>query len=149
QAQVRTLKHVAYYYHSSNVWGILKITLPVLYTDDMLNITIKGMNYNTSSVWEMQLGGHLSIADSSWVNCSAMIRSSRNMNFAGPWSTVRFGNDGVNSCILIGQTSTQWSYPYIVVDTVQVRRNGGTELSADWTMTLITSEEGITVQQTI
>ena len=95
------------------------------------------------------MGGRLSIADSSWVNCSAKILSSGNINWAGYWSTVKFGNDGVNSCILIGNPATHWNYPYIVVDTVQVHKNGITSLSADWTMEIITSEEGITVQQAV
>lgn len=149
QAYARTLKHVAFLQRSITSTGILKITLPVLYTGDMLNITIKGMTYNPSSVWEMQLGGMLSAAESSWLNCSAMIRSTGRIYSSNPWSTVRFGNDGVNSCILIGEYNTTWNYPYIVIDTVQVRNTNGTELSADWTMTFITSEAGITVQQTI
>lgn len=148
--RARTLKHVAYYPSFTNVTGIFKITLPVLYTNDMLNITIKGFSFDPTAVWEMQLGGYLWGDSSTWLNCSAMIRSTGRINSISPWSTVRFGNDGVNSCILIGEVTTRWSYPYIVIDTVQVRNSIAAVLSAEgWTMSLITSEEGITVQQTV
>jgi|LSQX01.1.fsa_nt_gb hypothetical protein len=149
EGRARTLKHVAYLNRNDESTGILKIKLPVLSTGNMLNITIKGRTNSLGTVWEMQLGGYLALADSSWIRCSAMIWSTDIINNSGNWSTVRFGNDGESPCIFIGELNTTWNYPYIVVDTVQVRRHGNIELSADWTMTFITSEAGIIVDETV
>src|SRR5690606_25899639 len=60
-AQARTLKHVAYLQYIGDGTGILKIKLPALPVVEMLNITIKGFSYNPKAVWEMQLGGYITL----------------------------------------------------------------------------------------
>lgn len=140
---VRVLRDVARFYsNSASAAGTLKITIPASWNNTMMSLKISGFNYKfgSNSIWEATIGGYNCVSPSQWY-CSSAILSPE-----CPFTSVRFGHDGTNCCILLGVTSTAWSYPSIKIQEVQLS-HAGTQLipSVGWKMSLITDETGITV----
>ncbi|MCI5054846.1 MAG: hypothetical protein MRY83_01990, partial [Flavobacteriales bacterium] len=125
---------------SSSVTGSMKITLPKSWSNTMMNVTIKGYNYNgTTGHWEVKIGGYNYSGSSSWVNTSAEISG------RPPFSQVRLAHDGTNCIILLGNTASTWNYPKIQVTNMMAghsQYNSG--WGSGWSIAPITSESGIT-----
>jgi hypothetical protein len=103
------------FYHSSlgSETGAIKITLPTHGTADMLSFVVDIFDYTTNESFTVNIKGYLyqTTGNNEWVNVSAQtIASNINRNF-----TVRFGADGSNNCVWIGETNSSWSYPQIQV----------------------------------
>lgn len=123
--------------------GTIKITLPRSWSNTMLMIELSIFNYSTvSSGVKVILGGYNFASTSSWVNCSAKILGSL------PNDTIRFGHDGTKCCILLGTTTTSWSYQKIVIDKILAGQDVIDGWDTDWEISLITDETGITVSGT-
>jgi len=119
--------------------GTMKITLPKTWSSTMLTFTIKGFNFATGqSAWECVVGGQNYDIASSWRNCSAEIRGS------APFSQVRLAHDGTKCCLLLGNTSTTWSYPQVAITEVFASYKDPTGWGEPYSMSFITSEDGIT-----
>jgi hypothetical protein len=101
---------------SSSVTGAIKVTLPTSWTNTMMRMTIKVYLYSTNQAFEIQCGGYNYAPGTSWINTFAQTicppGSSLNFN-------VRFGHDGTNCCIYIGETSSTWAYPQVTVTDFQ------------------------------
>lgn len=123
------------------VTGTIKITLPVGFTSTMMRLAISGFEYlSGKSAWELILGGYNFSTNNLWANTSAFAMGRL------PFTSVRFGFDGSKCCILLGTTSTQWSYPKVIIDKVTLTFSGVTQAwDSGWSMSLITDETGITV----
>lgn len=121
--------------------GTIKITLPVGFTSTMMRLAISGFEYvSGKSAWELLLGGYNFSTSNQWANTSAFAMGRL------PFTSVRFGFDGSKCCILLGTTSTQWSYPKVIIDKVTLTFSGVTQAwDSGWSMSLITDETGITV----
>lgn len=124
---------------TSSVTGTLKITLPKSWSSTMMNLTIKGYNYNSVGAWMMQLGGYNYNHSTSpnWVNTSATIIGS------APSNVVRFGHDGSRCCILLGVTSTVWSYPKLIMEQFIATFANIDGWDNGWGFEFITDEIGI------
>lgn len=103
------------FYHSTlgSETGAIKITLPTHGTGDMLSFVVDIFDYTINESFTVNIKGYLyqTTGNNEWVNVSAQtIASNINRNF-----TVRFGADGSNNCVWIGETNSSWSYPQIQV----------------------------------
>ena len=117
--------------------GTMKFTLPKTWSGTMLTFTIKGYNYvSGQGAWECVIGGCND--DAGWKNYSAEIRGS------APFSQVRLAHDGTKCCLLLGTTSTVWSYPQVAITEVFATYYSYTGWGEPYSMSFITSETGIT-----
>jgi len=137
-----------YSHDSGNITGTIKITLPKTWSSTMLNLRIIGYNYSaTTGAWILDVGGYNHIDTTSWIHTSA------SSNTPLPFTSVRFAYDanvGVNKCcILLGTTSTIWSFPKIVLDRILVGVFGYTTgWDTGYSIAIITDETGITTNAT-
>ena len=96
---------------TSSITGAIKITLPQSWTATMMRMTIRIYEYTTNEAFEVVCGGYNPA--STWANNPfAYIIGSPNVNRN---FNVRFGHDGTNCCIYIGETTSTWSYPQVAV----------------------------------
>ncbi|MCK4588209.1 hypothetical protein KAT60_00140, partial [Candidatus Woesebacteria bacterium] len=121
--------------------GTLKITLPKLDSNTMLQIKINGYNYSINpGAWEILIGGYN--YSTNWVNTSVTI------NGSPPFTSVRLAEDASNDIILLGTTTTNWYYPKVTVSEVITGHNNISGWGTGWSMAFITDETGITVENT-
>ncbi len=102
-----------------SITGYLKITLPVSWTSSMLRFTIDFYDYagdTDGESWSMEIGGYNYAPSSSWINCFAVVKTSRTDRFFN----VRFGHDGTKCAIYVGESGSTWSYPQIAIRDVLV-----------------------------
>ena len=100
--------------------GYLKITLPQSWTSTMMRFKVSVYNYSTGTSVEYLIGGYNYSGGSTW----------EHQAFAqciGKWEhpslsnlTVRFGHDGTKCAIYIGESSTVWNYPQVVISDIVV-----------------------------
>lgn len=137
---------------SSTQTGTLKITLPfgpeagVSSHRSMVRISIKGSSYSSKEGWELILTGYLydDGVSNSW-------HSSMEGKLFGhaPFSQVRFGKTASNYVILLGDLTTEWSYANVwITDLIVGYAYMADWHDADWTIDVIQSEGGITIDQT-
>jgi hypothetical protein len=130
----------------STITGTLKIVLPVGYNNTMMKMRIGIFDYGVDKTnTELLVGGYNYNGTPAWINVSASTNG-------GPTSamgqTVRFAFDGTNNCILIGTTTSVWSFPTVTVKDVNLGFTGASLAGWDtgtWDAAIITSETGITV----
>ena len=108
---------------TSTVTGYLKITLPVTWNSTMMKFDVFIYNYATNENYQYSIGGY-NYFGGSWFNISAY--SNRYQQASKGNLTVRFGHDGSKCCIYIGESSTSWSYPQVVIRNVFLGYSGGT-----------------------
>jgi hypothetical protein len=124
------------------ITGTLKITLPKSWSSTMISLKIKGYNHSSSSAWELNLGGYSYSTNNTWQQISAVLIGK------SPFDTVRFGHDGSKCCILLGTTSTFWSYPKIMITELLTAFQTTDNWENGWDISVITSEVGIIGLQT-
>ena len=100
-----------YFTQTSSITGYLKIKLPVTTNvDDMIKFTVDIYLYGGNTALTAHLGGYLT-SSLGWGNTTATIVAGEvAQNY-----TVRFGNDGTNYCVYIGESDTTWSYPQVII----------------------------------
>ena len=94
--------------------GAIKIVLPTTTgEDDMIKFTIDVYQYATNQSFSVDVGCYVFQAPggTTLTNCTAIV----NAKLATQNWTVRFGDDGTNHCIWVGELNTVWNYPQIVV----------------------------------
>jgi N-acetylneuraminic acid mutarotase len=103
-----------YFYDSSTTTGYIKIQLPVAWTSTLVSfkVHISTIEIDGTSVGEYNITGYNYRGTSSWNNTSVICLSSK------PPFTVRFGYDGTYCCIYIGEATTVWSSPRIIITDV-------------------------------
>lgn len=118
--------------------GTLKISLPTSWNNTMMSITISGYNYSaTSGAWEVVIGGY-NFTGGSWYHSSIDVRGTP------PFSTARLAHDGTTNIILLGTTSTAWTYPKVAVTRMIAGHTNSTSYGSGWSINYITDETGIT-----
>lgn len=126
--------------------GTLKITLPFSWTNTMMTLLIEGGNYAGTTeygAWSLLLGGYNNTGPS-WYGATARLVGQ------APFTQVRWGHDGTKCCILLGTTSTTWAYLHAVLKHLMVTYAGADDgWGTGWSVSIISSESGITVTQTI
>jgi len=120
------------------VTGAIKITLPQSWSTTMMSMRIRVYDYSGGESFEVNCGGYNYATDSAWYNTFAYIVGQANIdrNF-----TVRFGHDGTNCCITIGEVDSTWSYPKIVVEDFMAGHSGFAKANWDdgWSISVITT----------
>ena len=104
-----------YTWSSGNITGAIKIKLPVFKSATMMSMVVTIYNYSTGTSTTYTVGGY-NYYDGNWYNEFAYANRQELSAYGN--LPVRFGNDGSNDCIYIGETTTTWSYPNIVVSNV-------------------------------
>lgn len=91
------------------VTGIIKIELPVKYTNTMMMLELMIYNYlsNTSTI--MSIAGYNFLDSGRWYNPTVILDNSKLI------SNVRFGDDGTHCCILIYSITGKWVYPSVTI----------------------------------
>ena len=109
------------------ITGAIKIALPKSWSNTMLAIRIVGYQYNTQGSWECLIGGYNYATTPTWANCTVTTSG------VTPFSAVRLAHDGVVNCILLGDTSTVWNYPKVLVAHVLAGHSNTTGWDSGWT----------------
>lgn len=124
----------------ATVTGAIKITLPVLWTSTMVKFYVDVYNYATDTSFTVFISGYNS---SPWLSTTATI-------IGGQSYPVRFGEDGINNCIIIGDVSDTWRYPQILVrDFHSGFFNTGVNTWNDgWGVSHISTLSGVSVSST-
>lgn len=128
---------------TANQTGAVKILIPEVRQDSntMLIIRIIGYNFvDNGGAWEVLIGGYNYV--------TGFMNASVAMTGTPPFLGVRLGDDGTNNVILLGTTSTVWQYPQIFVETLGTGFSYETGFDGEWSISLVTSETGITVEKT-
>lgn len=107
------------------ITGAFKITLPVLYTDSMVDFTVRFHEHATGETFELVVGGFLNMSSATWQSVTAFVSGEA----VGKIPNIRFGNDGSRSCIWVGDAATAWDFPQVTVRDVSV---GFVGLSSSW-----------------
>ncbi len=107
---------------SSALTGYIKIELPTdigTNPDDMVSFYVDVYDYTTNEMISLFIGGYTytsgGAAASYWYNCTAIINTKQ----TGKDFDVKFGFDGTHFYVAIGETTSVWSHPSIVVRDVQ------------------------------
>ncbi|MDD5750691.1 MAG: hypothetical protein PHU56_03535 [Candidatus Pacebacteria bacterium] len=132
-------RNVIHRYGGNSQTGTMKITLPKYGSNTMLKVRIAGYNYSGGSrgtSWEVVVGGY-NYSTHVWYNYFTEIHG------AAPFNQVRVANDGSKDVILLGNTSTVWTYPAVAVAEVMASYSGYTGWESGWAIDWITSETGI------
>ncbi|MDR0284735.1 MAG: DUF859 domain-containing protein [Propionibacteriaceae bacterium] len=130
----------SYYNSASSMTGVLKLALPVAWNSTMMVLAIRGFNYSANSAWTITIGGYnySNAASSAWTNTSVMVHGSPPCG-----TTVRLAYDGTACCVLLGTTTTVWSYPGLSV-AADLHYTGGTADAwkdpAKWAASFYTTE---------
>ena len=101
---------------SSSVTGAIKIKLPtgVAVANTMLRFTVKVYTYDNLS-FDINCGGYTyTTAPGNWINTFAWMTTQSRGTL-----NVRFGYDGTNYCVYIGELATVWSYCNVFVTDFQ------------------------------
>ena len=93
--------------------GAIKITLPTHGGDDMVKWVVDIYDYSTGESVTMFMGGYIyqATGGNEWVSCTVTTLTEHSSKDY----TVRFGADGTNSCVWIGETNSTWAYPQVIV----------------------------------
>jgi hypothetical protein len=105
---------------TSTLTGAIKITLPTGTGTiaDMISFWVDVFDYATDESFSCYIAGYAyqTAGGNEWVNEEALILSAnQDKDF-----TVRFGHDGSNHCVYIGELTSSWSYPQITIRNVQI-----------------------------
>ncbi|WP_298769697.1 hypothetical protein [uncultured Shewanella sp.] len=100
--------------HEYNVVGAIKIALPVFYSNTMLSFYVDVYDYREGKSFSLYVSGYNYAATPTWKQHTAKIMGDSQSDHA-----VRFGDDGVNTCIWIGETTSLFYYPKVAVRDVQ------------------------------
>lgn len=104
---------------TGNHTGALTITLPTGGGPaDMISFWVDVFDYTSYESQSFYIAGYAyqTAGSNEWVNETALMLTPKE-NHA---RTVRFGHDGTNHCVYIGELADVWSYPQVTVRNVQV-----------------------------
>ncbi len=130
-----------------DVVGAIKIKLPVFYSNTMLRFRVEVFNYLTDQSFTAVIAGYNHINTSLWHNCSAQIITTSSNNA----HKVRFGDDGTNTIVWIGESDSQWRYLKVRISEVQATHinNDVDTWDSGWSISLDTSDFSSNVNRTV
>jgi len=102
----------------NNPVGYIKITLPQLYTSTMLLFDVEVFNAADGTSFIVTIGGFNDSVTNTWLNTSAKIHGSLAVNHA-----IRFGHDVSKAAVWIGEATSVWAFPKIIVRNVRAGHN--------------------------
>jgi hypothetical protein len=125
----------------SSVAGAIRIRLPAgrRNSSTMLRFTVKVYEYSTGRSHTFDIGGY-NYGAGNWYN----IFATQLTDTGRAAMNVRFGDDGSNDFITIGETSDSWSYPQVYITDVQTGYSGfSTGWGENWIIDFVTSFSGV------
>jgi hypothetical protein len=126
---------------NANSVGAIKIRLPKKGSSTMLSFVVDIYDYVNNRSVSLFISGY--DHTSQWLQTTAKILSE---NTSQDYN-VRFGHDGTYSCVWIGELSTTWQYPKVIVrDFLGGFSNVNSGWAENWQMSRVTSFD--TVQTT-
>lgn len=109
-------------YAAGTQTGALKITLPVTWTSTLMRMHVKihSYAYGAGTTFDLWCGGYnYSSLGGTWARGPfAYIVGDTHSALSN--LTVRFGHDGTNCAIYVGELATTWSYPAVIIESVEV-----------------------------
>lgn len=108
--------------------------------DDMISFHVDLYDYTTNEMISVYIGGYVYTNGSGggayWYNCTSIITTKED----GKDFNVRFGWDGTNYYVAIGETTSTWAHPSIIVRDFQCSYRGSIEHYIDgWDVSIGTS----------
>jgi hypothetical protein len=129
---------------SINGTGLIKVTLPVGWTNSLLDINLVFVSTSATS-FDIVCKGFTRIAPPGWANTKSFI-------LANPKDAVnhqvQFGYDGFKCCIYIGSASTVWSDYSVSVSEVTSHRDDNISWNEGWVISLVSSTGSDTIDST-
>ncbi len=123
-----------------SVSGAFRIMVPIDLTQNaMIKLTVMIYDYaaagTTAKTSVIEIAGYCYATSDTWVNTQAVQVTNRQNDLQ-----IRYGHDGTNYIIWIGEVDTVWRYPKIAVIDAMVGYSNGTYalLGAGWTITTTT-----------
>ncbi len=101
---------------NSTITGYCKIILPVGYTNTMMSFTVTIYDHVSNESVDYKISGYNYNTDKAWHNPTAVCVGKAGASHSN--LTVRFGDNGSNVAITIGESTTRWNYPQVVVHDV-------------------------------
>ena len=122
---------------TTTITGAICITLPASISDTMTSMWVDVYNYVTSTSFSVHVCGY-TYTNSTWQhNPSAMVYGANHK--------VRLGHNGTSFCIYIGETTSTWNYPQVIVRDVIIGYSGNySNWSKAWTISFVTSFSNVT-----
>ena len=106
-----------FYTTTNNYTGAIQIALPTGGTghDDMIKFVVDIFDYDTQACVTVFIGGYtyqnVGTGNNTWTNPSAtVLGQSASQNY-----TVRFGDNGTEHCVWIGDTTSTWNHLQVIV----------------------------------
>jgi len=96
--------------------GAIRIVLPVGYTNTMVSFDVEVNQYVEGSQMTFSVAGFLSSGLSKWAMTTAKATTTQTGN---PF-TIRFGLEGGQAVVYIGETTTNWAQPEVIIRNVKV-----------------------------
>jgi hypothetical protein len=132
--------NASYKTSTATVTGALTVRLPGATPSDMMSFWIDVMDYagnpEGESVSIYVYGYAYTTSSPFWTNVGALIlsdRTDRDYN-------VRFGYDGTNHVVCVGETTSTWSYPQVIVRDFQAGYDAlATSFDDGWSITFLTT----------
>ena len=100
--------------------GTMKIKLPNRRASSMLMFTLQGFNYagdTEGTAWKVEVGGY-QFSTGVWVHYYARIYGN------APFTSVQLAEDSTNGYIFLGDDTTVWAHPSVMISDVTAQHNG-------------------------
>lgn len=133
---------------NSTITGYCKIILPVGYTSTMMSFTATIYDYVSNESVDYKISGYNYGRNKNWYNPTAVCVGKAGASHSN--LTVRFGDNGSSVVISIGESTTRWDYPQVVVHDVLVGYNdyGFNNFKSGWSI-VFDKQDISNVSQTI
>ena len=130
---------------SSSVTGAIRIRLPTnrFKSNTMMKFKVSVYEYSTGRTHEFLISGYNNNnASQQWYNVAATQLTDDNR---GAYN-IRWGGNGTDNCVWIGETNSTWNYPQVHVQWVDVGYSGySTNWGQDWIIDFRTGFDTVTV----
>ena len=139
----RSYYNIANYYETATVTGQIKITMPSNVTDVnkdtmMFTLEIEGYNHFNEvdrTAWKIVISGYTYTTTNPFSRYSAWV-----VYGTPPFTSVKFGNDGFNDFILLGEVTDTWLYPRIVLTAAHLHYGSYDNMENGWAISRVTTE---------
>ena len=149
---VGTDNYIAYpsggFFSSKGSTGYIIITIPANYKScTMMRFNVEIYNYSRGTSTTYTIGGY-NFYDGNWYNVFAYANRQGTTEYGN--LTVRFGHNGTNSIIWIGESNTSYSYPEVRITNVTLGHYSidYNTWASGWSITINTTEP-TNVSQTV
>lgn len=98
--------------------GFIKIKLPTAWPNSTVSFTVTVLSTTNGTSADYRIFGFLGSGSNKWTNCTAVCICKAGQSISN--LPVRFGTDGTDSLVYIGESSTYWNSPQVHIHDVCV-----------------------------